>query len=171
MNARRVRLAVLAPMAVSSLVLGTVTFSTTTAAAASPTCSVRNTGNPDNLLVSGNGFRPNKAVAVESANGSEGSVKADATGRFSLTVTDASGTVSAQQIGGPVVGCGTAEEGEQKNAKDQYNQGFKQGFAAVKENCDAQQQQQQNQGLTRVDENFQRGFKDGAKQATEEFCD
>ncbi|MFF5437417.1 hypothetical protein [Streptomyces achromogenes] len=169
MNARRVRLAVLAPLAVSSLALGAVTFSAPTAAAASPSCSVRNTDNPNNLTVSGRDFKPNKSVAVESASGSEGSARADATGRFSLTVTDASGTVSAQQIGGPVVGCGTAEEGEQKNAKEQYRDGFDQGFAAVKRNCNAQQQQQQ--GLVGVDENFQKGFKDGAKRAGQLFCE
>ncbi|MEU5082184.1 MULTISPECIES: hypothetical protein [Streptomyces] len=172
MNGRRVRLAVLAPLAVSSLALGAVTFSAPTATAASPTCSVRNTDNPNNLLVSGKDFKPNKSVAVESANGAEGNVKADATGRFSLTVTDASGTISAQQIGGPVVGCGTAEEGEQKNAKEQYREGFDQGFASVKKNCNAQQQgqQQQQQGIAPVDENFQRGFKDGADAAANRFC-
>jgi hypothetical protein len=167
MNGRRVRLAVLAPLAVSSLALGAVTFSAPTATAASPTCSVRNTGNPNNLLVSGRDFRPNKSVAVESANGSEGSVRADATGRFSLTVTDASGTVSAQQIGGPVVGCGTAEEGEQKNAKEQFNEGFRQGFAAVRENCDRREPQR---GFARVDENFERGFNAGADAAARRFC-
>ncbi|MFF4716109.1 hypothetical protein ACFY2V_32655 [Streptomyces eurythermus] len=168
MNGRRVRLAVLAPLAVSSLALGTVTFSATTAAAASPTCSVRNTDNPRNLLVSGKDFRPNKSVAVESADGAEGSVRADATGRFTLTVTDASGTVSAQQIGGSVVGCGTAEEGEQGNAQEQYKKGFDQGFATVRKNCAATEPQQ---GFAAVDPNFEKGFKDGAKQASRQFCE
>ncbi|MFG2932286.1 hypothetical protein [Streptomyces achromogenes] len=167
MNGRRVRLAVLAPLAVSSLALGAVTFSAPAATAASPTCSVTGTDNPNNLLVSGRDFRPNRSVAVESANGSEGSVRADATGRFSLTVTDASGTVSAQQIGGPVVGCGTAAEGEQKNAKEQFNEGFRQGFAAVRENCDRREPQR---GFARVDENFERGFNAGVDAATKRFC-
>ncbi|GAA2736101.1 hypothetical protein [Streptomyces nogalater] len=168
MNARRVRLAVLAPVAVSSLALGTVTFSASSAAAASPTCSVRNTENPRNLLVSGRDFRPNKSVAVESASGAEGSARADATGRFSLTVTGASGTVTAQQIGGPVVGCGTAEEGEQRNARQQYREGFRQGFATVRENCDTRERQR---GFARVDENFEKGFKDGANLASRRFCE
>ncbi|MDN3261018.1 hypothetical protein QWJ26_14590 [Streptomyces sp. CSDS2] len=167
MNGRRVRLAVLAPLTVSSLAWGAVTFSAPTAAAASPSCSVTSTNTPGNLQVSGRDFRPNKSVAVESANGSEGSVKADATGRFSLTVTGASGTVSAQQIGGPVVGCGTAAEGEQKNAREQFREGFRQGFATVRENCDKRERQR---GFARVDENFERGFNAGADAAARRFC-
>ncbi|MEU3526130.1 hypothetical protein AB0E62_20065 [Streptomyces sp. NPDC038707] len=168
MKARRVRLAVLAPLAVSSLALGTVTFSASTAAAASPTCSVRSTDNPRNLLVSGRNFKPNKFVAVTSASGGVGGVRAGATGRFSLTVTDARGTVRARQFGGSPVRCGTAGTGEQDNARKQYREGFRQGFAAVRENCDATQPRQ---GFAAVDENFRRGFRDGAKLASERFCE
>ncbi|MEU6670749.1 hypothetical protein [Streptomyces sp. NPDC046727] len=166
MNGRRVRLAVLAPLAVSSLAFGAVTFSAPNAAAATPTCGVRNTDNPKNLLVSGKDFKPNKAVAVESASGAEGTVRADASGVFSLTVTDASGTVSAQQIGGPEVKCGTAEQGEQKNAQEQYAAGFQQGFQKMRETCKAEVPQ----GAVAVDENFRQGFNDGAAKAEQRFC-
>ncbi|MEV5144469.1 hypothetical protein [Streptomyces sp. NPDC052727] len=167
MNGRRVRLAVLAPLAVSSLALGAVTFTASTATAASPTCGVRSTNDPKNLQVSGKDFKPNKAVAVESANGSEGTVKTDASGSFSLTVTDASGTVSAQQVGGPEVKCGTAEQGEQKNAREQFRQGFKDGFADIKQDC---KENKKNQGVTAADPNWQSGYKAGAEAALKRFC-
>ncbi|CAL9454347.1 MULTISPECIES: hypothetical protein [Streptomyces] len=167
MNARRVRLAVLAPLAVSSLALGTVTFSASTAAAASPTCSVRSTDNPRNLLVSGRNFEPHRLVAVSSASGGVRAVRAGATGRFSLTITDASGTVRARQSGGRTVRCGTAGTG-QDNARKQYREGFRQGFAAVRANCDATQPRQ---GFAAVDENFRKGFRDGARLASRQFCE
>ncbi|MFF8724972.1 hypothetical protein ACF073_00600 [Streptomyces sp. NPDC015171] len=165
MNGRRARLAVLAPVAVSSLAVGMVTFSAASARAASPDCGLAKTATPDILSVSGQDFKPNKQVALESGAGHEGAIKADASGAWTLQVSSAEGTITAQQIGGPEVKCGTVDQTEQKNAKAQYRQGFREGFADMKADCKSNPPQQ-----AAPDPNWQQGFKDGSDVAAKRFC-
>lgn len=165
MNGRRVRLAVLVPLVVSSLTAGAVELAASPAAAASPTCGVSRADGRANLKVIGRDFESNKAVFIESAQGAQGTVRTDAGGNFSATITHARGTVTARQVGGPEVGCGTAERGGRQSAQEQYAAGYKAGYAAMKRACDVRRLQ----GVT-VNENFREGFRDGAAAAEKKFC-
>ncbi|MER6024971.1 hypothetical protein [Streptomyces sp. NPDC001851] len=164
MNGRCVRLAVLVPLVVSSLTAGAVELAASPAAAASPTCGVSRADGPASLAVVGEGFEPDKAVFIESAHGAQGTERTDVGGNFSATITHARGTITARQVGGPEVRCGTAEQGARQNAQEQYAAGYKAGYAAMKSDCDVR-------GLQRVtvNENFRRGFSDGAAAAAK-FC-
>ncbi|MFB0618255.1 hypothetical protein [Streptomyces sp. AGS-58] len=168
MNGRRVRLAVLAPLAVSSLALGSLSFSATTAAAASPSCSVGTGSGQNTVQVRGSGFKPNKTVVVDSSRGADGSVRANANGRFSTTIMGARGFVTAHQVGTSGARCGMAKPGQQNNAMMQYRQGFKDGFADLKKDC--KKNQQQFAVPQKVDPNWQRGYNDGAALASKRFC-
>lgn len=165
MNGRRVRLAVLVPLVVSSLTAGAVELAASPAAAASPTCAVSRADGRANLKVIGEDFEPSKAVFIESAHGAQGTVRTDAGGNFSATITQARGTITAQQVGGPAVRCGTAEQGARQSAQEQYAAGYKAGYAAMKSDCDVQQLQS-----VTVNENFRQGFRDGAAAAEKKFC-
>lgn len=166
MNGRRVRLAILTPLAVSSLALGAVTFSAGTAGAASPSCGLSKTGTADVVQVTGKDFRPNKQVALESGAGNEGTVRSDANGGWSLQVGKAEGTITAQQIGGPEVRCGTVEETEQNDARAQFKQGYKEGFADMKADC----RKNQRQGVA-ADPNWQEGYDKGSAAAERRYCE
>lgn len=166
MNGRRVRLAVLAPLAVSSLALGSVTFSAASAAAATPSCSVARATDPNAVQISGQDFKPNKTIVVASSDGADGSVKADASGSFSLKITGAEGAVSAQQVGGPEAKCGSVAEQEKQGAQKQYAEGWNAGYAAKKKDCKAQPPQ----GAVPLDENWKEGFNAGAAEAAKKFC-
>ncbi|MFF1284164.1 hypothetical protein [Streptomyces sp. NPDC058299] len=168
MNGRRVRLAVLAPLAVSSLALGSMTFSATTAAAASPSCSV-GTGNGQNAVrVSGSGFKPNKSIVVDSSQGADRSVRANGNGSFSTTIMGARGFVTAHQVGTSGARCGMVKKGQQNDAKAQYRQGFKDGFADLKKDC--KKNQHQFAVPQKVDPNWQKGYDAGAATASKQFC-
>ncbi|UFR02363.1 hypothetical protein KBP30_14750 [Streptomyces sp. Go40/10] len=166
MDGRRVRLAVLTPLAVSALTAGAVTAAAPPAAAASPTCGVSRADGPTHLEVVGEDFEPDKAVFVESAHGAEGTVRTDAAGAFSATISHAAGTVSARQVGGPEVRCGTAEQGARMNAQEQYAAGYKAGYAAMKNDCDVRDLKR-----VPVNDNFRNGFEDGAAAAGKKFCE
>ncbi|MEU6593164.1 hypothetical protein ABZ923_28740 [Streptomyces sp. NPDC046881] len=165
MKGRRVRLAVLTPLAVSALTAGTVALAAAPAAAASPTCGVSRADGPMHLEVVGEDFTPDKAVFIESAHGAEGTVRTDAGGAFSATISHAAGTVTARQAGGPEVRCGTAEQGARRNAQQQYAAGYKAGYAAMKNDCDVQDLKR-----VPVNDNFRNGFADGAAAAAKKFC-
>jgi hypothetical protein len=165
MNGRRVRLVVLVPLVVSSLTAGAVGLAASSAATASPTCGVSRADGRANLEVIGEDFAPDKAVFIESAHGAQGTVRTDADGNFSATITHARGTITAQQVGGPEVRCGTAEQGGRQSAQEQYAAGYKAGYAAMKSDCDVQRLQ----GVT-VNRNFREGFRDGAAAAEKKFC-
>ncbi|MEU8973943.1 hypothetical protein AB0D11_32550 [Streptomyces monashensis] len=164
MNGRCVRRAVLVPLVVSSLTAGAVELAASPAAAASPTCGVSRADGRASLAVVGEGFEPDKAVFIESAHGAQGTERTDAGGNFAATITNARGTITARQVGGPEVRCGTAEQGGRQSAQEQYAAGYKAGYAAMKSDCDVRQLQ----GVT-VNENFRRGFRDGAAAAAK-FC-
>ncbi|WP_159048932.1 hypothetical protein [Streptomyces sp. NRRL B-3648] len=166
MNGRRVRLAVLTPLTVSALAAGTVALAAPPAAAASsPTCAVSRADGPAHLEVVGEDFRPDKAVFVDSAHGAHATVRTDADGAFAATVSQAAGTVTARQAGGPEVGCGTAEQGARMNAREQYAAGYKAGYAAMKNDCDVRDLKR-----VPVNDNFRNGFRDGAAAAAKKFC-
>ncbi|MFF9088184.1 hypothetical protein ACF1BE_17495 [Streptomyces sp. NPDC014991] len=166
MNGRRVRLAVLAPLAVSSLALGSMTFSASTAVAATPSCSVARATAANTVQVSGKDFKANRTVVVASSDGADGSAKADASGNFSLTITGAEGAVSAQQVGGTEAQCGSVAEQEKKNAQDQFSQGYRQGFADMRKDCKKNMPQQD----VAPDPNWEAGFDKGAAAAAKQFC-
>ncbi|AYN39451.1 hypothetical protein D9753_11580 [Streptomyces dangxiongensis] len=121
------------------------------------------------VQVSGNGFKANKTVVVDSSAGADGSVKANANGRFFTTITGARGFVTAHQVGTSMAKCGFVRQGQQNNAKAQYRQGFSDGFADLKKDCKKNQQQQFDHAH-RVDSNWQRGYNDGAAAAAKQFC-
>ncbi|MFG3015454.1 hypothetical protein ACGFZB_34455 [Streptomyces cinerochromogenes] len=170
MDGRRVRLAVLTPLAVSALTVPASAVAVTaaaapSAAAAAPTCGVSRGDGMMRLEVVGEDFRPDKAVFIESAHGAEGTVRTDADGVFSATISHAAGTVTARQVGGPEVRCGTAEQGARMNAQEQYAAGYKAGYAAMKNDCDVRDLKR-----VPVNDNFRNGFEDGAAAAGKKFC-
>ncbi|MET7284488.1 hypothetical protein [Streptomyces sp. NPDC005573] len=166
MNGRRVRLAVLAPLVVSTLAAGAVGLAVSpAAAAASPSCGVSRADGRAGLKVVGEDFESDKAVFIESAHGAQGTVRTDGDGSFSATINHARGTITARQVGGPEVRCGTAEQGGRKSAQEQYAAGYKAGYAAMRRDCDVQRLK----GVT-VNKNFREGFRDGAAAAEKKFC-
>ncbi|MEU9286858.1 hypothetical protein AB0D57_19625 [Streptomyces sp. NPDC048275] len=166
MNGYR-RLAVLAPLTVSSLVLGSLTFLAAPAhTAPAPSCGLSKSQTAGEATVNGKDFKPNKSVAFESAAGTEGTTKADASGKFTFTVKEAEGTVTAQQIGGPEVKCGTIAETEKKNAEEEFRRGFRDGLRETRETC----KKEKPKTADALDPNYERGYDKGAARALERFC-
>ncbi|GHB79591.1 hypothetical protein GCM10010347_57540 [Streptomyces cirratus] len=173
---RRVRLAVLTPLAVSSLAFGSVSLLAGSAQAAVPslTCSVKQTPtSPGHYDVNVKGAQPGVEVVVEGGSATHSftsSGNANDNGEFNST----SGFIPAGKVtassGGDKATCGTVKEAEQQDAQAQYSKGFRKGFDDTKTTCKAVGEQKQN-NLTQLDPNYEKGYNAGAKAALEsKFC-
>ncbi|MEU9378555.1 hypothetical protein AB0D94_33045 [Streptomyces sp. NPDC048255] len=159
---RKIRTAVLAPLTVSSLLLGSVALTSNAAQAVpSASCTVKESATAGRFDVTGKGFQPGKAVLLESRNGTSTST-ANAKGEVSSTGFFTSPAVTAVQFGTAEVTCGTVQETEQKDAQDQYRKGFRQGLADTKEDC---KKEPPKQGVAPLDPNFEKGYNAGAAAA------
>ncbi|MEU8585700.1 hypothetical protein AB0C59_01610 [Streptomyces sp. NPDC048664] len=175
------RLAVLAPLVVSSLALAPVAAAHAASGPAHSPAAVpakarclltqdaanSKPGDPKfTLLASG---LKSDGVSFSGGNGGGFSKVTDGAISFSglnpgtYTITgDKDGTVKC----GKTPGAKTTDNGEKQDAKKQFKKGFSDGFAAVKKACDAKLPQ----GLTAVDPNYESGFKAGAALAATTFC-
>ncbi|MER6103510.1 hypothetical protein ABT115_14590 [Streptomyces sp. NPDC001832] len=77
--------------------------------------------------------------------------------------------MTLQEEGGPALTCGTIGQAEQKDAQDQFNKGFQDGFTSGKKLC-GMALQQGLQGLVPLDPNYQKGFTAGSNAAIAQFC-
>ncbi|MGW0754348.1 hypothetical protein [Streptomyces sp. NPDC002587] len=155
-------MAVLPPL--SALALGSVTFFATPAQSVGPSCAMA-PGMGTAITVTGKNFVPNKTVIVDSG-GSDASTKANAAGAFSVSLPDATGTVTAQQLNGAVVKCGTVAEQEESEGRTAFDEGWKMGFQRGKNTCKTTPLQ----GTAANTEQFNKGFEAGAKAAVDKFC-
>ncbi|MEU3860920.1 hypothetical protein AB0F03_26700 [Streptomyces sp. NPDC028722] len=95
-------------------------------------------------------------------------MRTNANGGFFTTIMGASGLVTAHQVGTSGAKCGMAGNGQHNDAKAQYRQGFKDGFADLKKDC--KKNQQQFAVPQKVDPNWQKGYDAGAAAASRQFC-
>ncbi|MFE7513854.1 hypothetical protein ACFU8I_21915 [Streptomyces sp. NPDC057540] len=152
-------MAVLAPLTVSSLLLGSVALTVGSAQAVpSATCTVKQSTQANKFNVSGKDFKPGKTILVEGGN-STATLKANANGEFSVTDFFPAGEVTAVQIGGHSVTCGTVKQTEQKDAQNQYRMGYRQGVADTKADC---KKNAPKQGVAALDPNYEKGYNAGA---------
>lgn len=162
---RRMRMAVLPPLTISALALGSVTLFATPAQSAGPSCAMAQGAAGTPVTVTGKSFVPNKTVIVDSG-GSDASIKANVTGAFTVTLPDATGTVTAQQLNGPAVKCGTVEEQEASESKASFDEGWQMGFKRGKATCNTAMPR----GAVANEEQFNKGFAVSAKAAVDKFC-
>ncbi|MET8641940.1 hypothetical protein [Streptomyces sp. NPDC004675] len=166
----RFRLAALAPLALSSLALGSVPFVAGSAHAAAPTatCHVTQSANSPSFNIIGQGLTPGAKVRIRQAGTSIGMVAgADGNLAGSIEVGSAGGPVTMQEEGGPRLACGTVKQAEEKQTRDQYAKGYQDGFKLAKATCKAQAPQ----GVIAVDPNYEKGFNAGAAAAIAKYCD
>ncbi|MGW5254993.1 hypothetical protein ACWERW_18570 [Streptomyces sp. NPDC004012] len=173
---RTSRLAMIAPLVVSSLALGPAVAAHATTGQAPTTGPAKarclliedtksTSDNPSFTLV-GSGFEPGFVSFSGSKAG--GGVKTS-TGSFSVGGLPA-GHYSASSSADGKVNCGSTPKSkgskESKDAKAQYRKGFKDGFTTIRKNCSGKIKQ----GIVGVDANYEKGFKDGAALAAKQFC-
>lgn len=158
-----IRRAVLAPVLVSSLALGSVAFLQNVAGAAVPaaSCSVTQSANGTSFDVKGQGFKPGESLTLSSKSGSASTV-VGAEGTFTALASSNIGPITAKQEGESAVTCGTVKEAEQKDAQDQYRKGFRQGLADTKEDC---KKEPPKPGVAPLDPEYERGYNAGATAA------
>ncbi|MFD9334961.1 hypothetical protein ACFWBF_11230 [Streptomyces sp. NPDC060028] len=168
---RRVSLAVLAPVMVSSLALGSVAFLGEPAQSAVPSasCSVsQNPQKPDGFDVKGEGFTPGERVVIQAQNGEGLRLTATADGTVSIAgIPKEASPFTMKQGDGPKITCGTVKEAEQKGAQDEYRKGYRQGVADTKADCKAEPPKH---GLAPLDPNYEKGYNAGAAAALAQFC-
>ncbi|TDU77522.1 hypothetical protein [Streptomyces sp. KS 21] len=164
----RIRLAVLAPVVVSSLALGSAPLLAASAQAAavpSLTCSVKQTPNATGKYdVSVTGAQPGTTVTVHGGNATNQfnfATKADDDGNASTSGFIPAGKVTASNEDDKV-SCGTVKQAEQKNAQDQYNAGFQRGLFETLKTCKENSAQQR---LAQPDPNYERGYNAGVDKA------
>ncbi|MGI5448120.1 hypothetical protein ACQEVM_20635 [Streptomyces sp. CA-243310] len=167
---RRMRMAVVAPVGVSMLALGSAALVAAPAQAAVPsaTCTVTaNTVASNRVDVKGNGFKPAVDVLVLSRNGNK-QIRTSADGTFKLIAQKAGSSFSVKEGNKGRTQCGTVKQAEQKDTEDQFKKGFTQGFSATKDLC---KKPNANQNLQAVDPNFEKGFNAGVTAAlNSKFC-
>ncbi|MEU6893997.1 hypothetical protein ABZ934_19760 [Streptomyces sp. NPDC046557] len=169
---RRIRLAVMAPLAVSALTFGSVSLLAGSAQAAAPSlsCSVKQSATAGKYDVTLTGGQPGVEVTFTGGTSNHrfiSSTQANDSGVASTGGFIPVGAVTAEQ-GGKKITCGTVKEAEQQDARAQYSAGFKKGFDETKANCKAAAPPQ---GFNQLDPNFEKGFNAGAKAALEsKFC-
>lgn len=169
---RRIRLAVLAPLAVSTLAFGSASLLGGSAQAAAPSlsCSVKQSATAGKYDVTLTGGQPGVEVTFTGGTSNHrftSTTQANDSGVASTSGFIPVGAVKAEQ-GGQKITCGTVKEAQQQDARAQYSAGFKKGFAETKANCKAPAPQN---NLTQLDPNFEKGFNAGAKAALEsKFC-
>ncbi|MFI8518201.1 hypothetical protein ACIGEZ_10330 [Streptomyces sp. NPDC085481] len=153
-------MAVLAPLTISSLLLGSVALTMSSAQAVpSATCTVKESATAGKFDVTGKGWKPGKIVFFESNNTHTATRTANAAGEVSVTAFFPAGTITALQPGVPEATCGTVKETEQKDAQEQYRMGYRQGVADTKEDC---KKEPPKQGVAALDPNYEKGYNAGA---------
>ncbi|MFJ3880738.1 hypothetical protein ACIPW5_25170 [Streptomyces sp. NPDC090077] len=167
------RLSVLAPLLVSSLAIGPAAFAQAPAADArvpAGTCKLQAGGynNPSSLKLTGNGFPENTTVEIKSDGGYANSYKVPTGGNFQLNGLPY-GTYTV--AGTSCSGGGPAKQGDQQQpntdaAKTEYDKGYRSGFQAVKDNCQAKPPQT----AVPPDQNWTDGYNAGAALAAKTFC-
>ncbi|MEV6729805.1 hypothetical protein [Streptomyces sp. NPDC051364] len=163
----RIRLAVLAPVLVSSLALGSAPLLAASAQAAavpSLTCSVKQTPNAAGKYdVTATGAQPGTTVTFR--GGTANKFSAEVTVNDGGTATTSGfipvGKVTASNQD-EKVSCGTVKEAEQQDAQAQYSKGFRKGLAETQEGC---KKKPQNQNLAQLDPNYEKGYNAGAAAA------
>lgn len=175
------RLAILAPLMVSSLALWpAVAAHAATGQApglvpAKARCALgqdtadSKPGDPRFTLVASGLKSDAVSFSFRGANGGGGGSSAQPVTDGSISFNNLSpGTYSIRGDKDGTVNCGRTPgaKSEQKQAKDQYKKGFSDGFAAIRKNCESKPPQ----GLTAVDPNYEKGFNDGAALAAKQFC-
>ncbi|MFD7080423.1 hypothetical protein [Streptomyces sp. NPDC059918] len=178
MRNKFLRIALLAPLAASPLVLGPMASARPAAAPAAGTCKASEsayTPKANKWSVFGEGFPANTSVAVKGDNGySDPSYQVTDDGRVRIveltaghyTVGGVACTGGADPVkDGSGTGTGTGTD-TGKDAKAQYDAGFRKGFQTIKDSCGAQQPRTLNQ----VDPNWQEGYDKGAALAAKRFC-
>ncbi|GGZ50630.1 hypothetical protein [Streptomyces subrutilus] len=164
---RRIRLAVMTPLIVSSLALGSASLLSSSAHAATPslTCSVKKSGTTGKFDVNVSGAQPGVRVTIKGGNSTASSL-ADDSGKASTAGFIPVGAVTAQQKNTKVT-CGTVKQAEQKDAQSQFSTGFRKGFADSKADC---KKEGPPQGIAPLDANFVKGYNAGAQAAIDKFC-
>ncbi|MED7821183.1 hypothetical protein [Streptomyces chiangmaiensis] len=160
----------MAPLALSSLALGSLPLMAGSAQAVTPkaTCHVtQDAQKPERFNVVGTGLTPGADVTV-AQGGHKTFFTATAEGKLSsnLTIASTGGTVTMQEEGGPMLTCGTVKQAEEKQTQDQYAKGYEDGFKLAKATCKAQAPQ----GITTLDPNYEKGFNAGAAAAIAKYC-
>lgn len=170
---RRIRPAVLTPLVVSSLALGSVPLLTSSAQAAAPsiTCIVKQTpGVAGRYDVRVTGAQPGVQVVITGGTPESQFTSTQAADDEGVVTTSGFipvGPVTAQQKGGSPVTCGAVKEAEQQAAQAQYAAGYRRGLADTKADC---QVNAPPQGLVPLDPNYEKGYNAGAQAALEQFC-
>ncbi|MFE2552416.1 hypothetical protein ACFXGI_28260 [Streptomyces sp. NPDC059355] len=169
---RLVRIAVLAPLAASPLVLGpTVPAHSAAAAPAAGTCNVVQgyAPPPNNWSVNGSGFTGD-TVAVKGDNGysnasskvTNGSIREGSVPQGHYTVGGVTCAGGKDPVG---AGTGTGTD-TGADAKAQYDKGYQKGFQTIRGSCSAKPPQT----LGEVDPSWQKGYDNGAALAAKTFC-
>ncbi|MFI6150687.1 hypothetical protein [Streptomyces sp. NPDC051109] len=167
---RCIGLAVVAPVMVSSLALGSVAFLPGAAQAAVPTasCSVKQSAQkPDEFDIEGQGFRPGEPVNVQTKTGFGVIFIAKADGTVSTGAAKDQAPFTMKQGNGPKISCGTVNEDGQKDAQVQYRTGYRQGVADTKADC---KKEPPKQGVAPLDPNYEKGYNAGSAAALAQFC-
>ncbi|NXY96246.1 hypothetical protein HYE82_18010 [Streptomyces sp. BR123] len=164
---RRIRLAALAPLVVSSLALGPAALLTGSAEAAAPSlvCSVKKSATAGKYDVSVTGATPGVSVTVTGGtpqNQFASTALADDNGDMTTSGFIPVGRVKAGEEGGTMVNCGTVKQAEQQDAQAQYSAGFQKGMAETRAGC---AKKPLAQGFAQVDPNFEKGYNAGAQAA------
>ncbi|MFI5827648.1 hypothetical protein ACIA6C_10340 [Streptomyces sp. NPDC051578] len=103
------------------------------------------------------GTATNRFIASGSANDD---------GEFNSSGFIPAGKVTASS-GDDKATCGTVKEAEQQDAQTQYSKGYQKGFDDTKAHCKMTQQN----NLTQLDPNYEKGYNAGAKAALDsKFC-
>ncbi|MFD9378748.1 hypothetical protein ACFWBH_24965 [Streptomyces sp. NPDC059999] len=171
---KRIRIAVLAPLAASPLLLGPAVLGHAAAPTLAPagSCVVSADAYRAESLqkVTGNGFPANTTVEVKGDNGYlDATYKVPTGGSFQLSNVPAghytvagvscSGGTDPAKKGDTDTGTGT------DSAKTEYDKGFRTGFQTIKDSCNATQPKT----LT-TDPNWQTGYDNGTALAAKTFC-
>ncbi|MET9885247.1 hypothetical protein ABZZ20_19365 [Streptomyces sp. NPDC006430] len=168
---RRIRLAVLTPLVVSSLALGAVPLLTDSAQAAAPsiTCSVKKSQTAGKYDIQVKGAQPGVRVTITGGSATSrftSSGLADDAGEFNDSGFIPVGVVTAAQQGTKIT-CGTVKQAEQQDAQAQYAAGFRKGLADTKADC---KKEPPLQGVAPLDPNYERGYNAGAQAALDKYC-
>ncbi|MFD9357233.1 hypothetical protein [Streptomyces sp. NPDC060031] len=174
---RNIRITLLTPLLVPSLVFGYVSLMANSSNAATPsaTCSAPKGDASTAPAISGQGWTPSTVLRIQVHGQNLGFPQSDANGNFSFTPASLiAGTITAQAVDqvadpvGPLVTCTTAgqNQNEQQQAKDQYSEGYLKGFNDIKGDC----QKEPPTGSAGLDPNWKKGYSAGSAAATAQYC-
>ncbi|MCX5379344.1 hypothetical protein [Streptomyces sp. NBC_00091] len=168
------RLSALAPLLVSSLVMGPAAFAQTPdapARAPAGTCTVAPDAYskpPTAVKITGKGFTGKETVAIKGDNGySNPQFNVPAGGNFQINGLPAGTyTVDGVACAGGTPAKPQDQQQPDTNAKAEYDKGYRQGFQAIKANCEAKPPKT----ALPPDQNWTDGYNAGAALAAKTFC-